>query len=142
MENVLLRDRERTQATKTTKTKQQQHIKMTMTMKNKSVLMVTLMVAMVAVLMLQDSILPCVAQQQQMRPVVLWHGMGDDCCNPQSMGAIKGFIEDQYPGIYVYSMEIGDTPGQDTENGFLMNVNLQVCFSNFLSHTRSFNVEH
>jgi hypothetical protein len=22
-------------------------------------------------------------------PVVLWHGMGDSCCNPSSMGSIK-----------------------------------------------------
>jgi len=78
-----------------------------------------------AVMVLSLFLCLCGAQQQQ-RPVVLWHGMGDDCCNPQSMGAIKGFIEQQYPGIYVYSMEIGDTPGQDTENGFLMNVNLQL----------------
>ena len=22
-------------------------------------------------------------------PVVIWHGMGDSCCNPSSMGSIK-----------------------------------------------------
>lgn len=29
-------------------------------------------------------------------------GMGDTCCNPQSMGYIKKLIEEQIPGIYVY----------------------------------------
>ena len=27
-------------------------------------------------------------------PVVIWHGMGDSCCNPASMGRIKQVIED------------------------------------------------
>ena len=26
-------------------------------------------------------------------PVVIWHGMGDSCCNPLSMGRIKEVIE-------------------------------------------------
>ena len=38
------------------------------------------------------------------RPTVLWHGMGDTCCNPLSMGTIKREIEKSVPGIYVYSM--------------------------------------
>merc|ERR1712150_307529 len=41
-------------------------------------------------------------------PVVLWHGMGDSCCNPLSMGRIKRQIETARPGIYVHSIEIGD----------------------------------
>jgi hypothetical protein len=43
-----------------------------------------------------------------------------------SMGAIKSLIEAQLPGVFVYSIEIGDSPSKDTENGFLMNVNEQV----------------
>ena len=26
-------------------------------------------------------------------PLVIWHGMGDCCCNPMSMGSIKSFVE-------------------------------------------------
>jgi len=59
-------------------------------------------------------------------PVVLWHGMGDSCCNPLSMGSIKKTIEQQIPGVYVLSLEIGNTIMQDTLNGFFMNVNKQV----------------
>ncbi|KAK3710177.1 hypothetical protein QZH41_010580 [Actinostola sp. cb2023] len=59
-------------------------------------------------------------------PVVIWHGMGDSCCNPLSMGAIKGLIESKIPGIYVRSLMIGKNILEDTENGFLMNVNDQI----------------
>ncbi len=33
---------------------------------------------------------------------------GDSCCNPLSMGRIKKLIENQKPGIYVRSLEIGN----------------------------------
>ncbi|XP_059162857.1 palmitoyl-protein thioesterase 1-like [Physella acuta] len=60
-------------------------------------------------------------------PVVIWHGMGDSCCNPLSMGSIKKLIEQKVGGgIYVKSLEIGNNIVEDTENGFLMNVNRQI----------------
>ncbi|XP_015203993.1 palmitoyl-protein thioesterase 1 [Lepisosteus oculatus] len=59
-------------------------------------------------------------------PLVLWHGMGDSCCNPLSMGAIKKMVEVKIPGIYVLSLKIGDSIVQDTENSFFMDVNAQV----------------
>lgn len=59
-------------------------------------------------------------------PVVLWHGMGDSCCNPLSMGGIKDILAEQIPGVYVLSLKIGDTVIQDTENGFFLNVNTQI----------------
>ena len=42
-------------------------------------------------------------------PVVIWHGMGDSCCNPLSMGSIKSMIEKNISGIYVKSLEIGSS---------------------------------
>ena len=42
------------------------------------------------------------------------------------MGHITKMVEDKVPGIYVYSIEIGDSVTQDIENGFFMNVNTQV----------------
>lgn len=62
----------------------------------------------------------------ELTPVILWHGMGDSCCNPVSMGSIKTYIEKDLPGIYVRSLMIGNNIGEDIENGFLMNVNDQV----------------
>ncbi|KAH9515272.1 Palmitoyl-protein thioesterase 1 [Bulinus truncatus] len=60
-------------------------------------------------------------------PVVLWHGMGDSCCNPLSMGSIKKLIESKVGnGVYVKSLEIGSNVVEDTENGFLMNANKQI----------------
>jgi palmitoyl-protein thioesterase len=60
------------------------------------------------------------------RPVVLWHGMGDTCCNPLSMGYIKRVIEKEFPGIYVHSLMIGNNTIEDEFNGFLKNVNDQI----------------
>ncbi|GAB1605322.1 palmitoyl-protein thioesterase 1-like [Argonauta hians] len=59
-------------------------------------------------------------------PVVLWHGMGDSCCNPGSLGAIKKFIEATLPGVYVKSLMIGNSVFEDVENGFFMNTNDQI----------------
>ncbi|KAG9355598.1 hypothetical protein JZ751_000436 [Albula glossodonta] len=61
-------------------------------------------------------------------PLVIWHGMGDSCCNPLSMGAIKKMVEEEVPGVYVLSLKIGETIIQDTENSFFMDVNAQVAF--------------
>eukprot|EP01126_Amoeba_proteus_P063242 TRINITY_DN869_c0_g2_i1.p1 TRINITY_DN869_c0_g2~~TRINITY_DN869_c0_g2_i1.p1 ORF type:complete len:105 (-),score=2.53 TRINITY_DN869_c0_g2_i1:266-580(-) len=58
-------------------------------------------------------------------PTVLWHGMGDTCCNPQSMGYIQQIIE-QATGDYVFSIKIGDTESDDQWNGFFKNVNTQI----------------
>jgi len=60
--------------------------------------------------------------------VVLWHGMGDDCCNPESMGHIVDLIEQTLPGIYVYSIMIGSTPSEDKNRGFFDNINTQIDF--------------
>ncbi|XP_074073731.1 palmitoyl-protein thioesterase 1 [Macrotis lagotis] len=59
-------------------------------------------------------------------PLVIWHGMGDTCCNPLSMGFIKKIVEQKIPGIYVLSLEIGKTLIEDMENSFFLNVNHQV----------------
>lgn len=57
-------------------------------------------------------------------PVVIWHGMGISCI---SMGSIKKLIEKQVSGgVYVRSLEIGNSIAEDTENGFLLNVNKQI----------------
>jgi len=61
------------------------------------------------------------------RPTVIWHGMGDSCCNPSSMGQIKGLIEKNIPGVYVYSIEVGDSRDADEYNSYFMNVNEQLA---------------
>ena len=49
-------------------------------------------------------------------------GMGDTCCFPFSMGHIKKLIEKQLPGIYVYSVMVGNDIIEDEINGFLGDV--------------------
>ena len=62
-------------------------------------------------------------------PVVLWHGMGDSCCNPLSMGSVKKMLEKELDGAYVLSLMIGDSVASDTTNGFFMDVNEQIDFA-------------
>lgn len=63
------------------------------------------------------------------RPLVLWHGMGDTCCFPFSMGAIKSAVENAIPGIYVYSVEIGSSIVEDELHGFIGSVNDQIEYA-------------
>lgn len=68
-------------------------------------------------------------QQNETYPVVMWHGMGDTCCNPLSLGSIQRLIEKHVPGIYVHSLEIGSGFIEDMENGFFMNSNDQIALA-------------
>lgn len=61
-------------------------------------------------------------------PVVLWHGMGDSCCNPLSMGSVKKLLENELNGSYVLSLKIGNSIISDMSNGFFMDVNDQIEF--------------
>jgi len=42
------------------------------------------------------------------------------------MGKIKNLLEENLPGIYVYSIEVGDTVVDDEWNSYFMNVNDQI----------------
>mmetsp|Transcript_33418 Transcript_33418/g.60379 ORF Transcript_33418/g.60379 Transcript_33418/m.60379 type:complete len:320 (-) Transcript_33418:239-1198(-) len=59
-------------------------------------------------------------------PVVIWHGMGDTCCDSHSIGSIKNLIEKQL-GVFVYSIQTGNTPNKDLIGGYFGNVNDQVA---------------
>ena len=69
------------------------------------------------------------ASQQQSNktspPVIIWHGMGDSCCNPLSMGWIKNRLEKKL-GVYVRSLMVGSGIMDDITKGFLANSNEQV----------------
>lgn len=68
----------------------------------------------------------CQAADNATTPLVIWHGMGDTCCFPFSMGRIKKMVEERIPGIYVRSLMIGDNILADEEHGYFGNVNSQV----------------
>eukprot|EP01134_Creolimax_fragrantissima_P007733 CFRG7733T1 len=60
-------------------------------------------------------------------PVVIWHGMGDSCCNPLSMGGIKTIIQEVLgKDTYVLSLMVGTNIADDMKNGFFMPINDQV----------------
>lgn len=63
---------------------------------------------------------------ESVMPVVMWHGMGDNCCNPMSLGRIGVLIKNNLPGVYVKSIRIGKSDNQDTLNGFFKNANEQI----------------
>lgn len=62
-------------------------------------------------------------------PIVLWHGMGDSCCNPLSLGSLIKLLQRQLPGPYVLSLRIGSNIVEDTSNGFFMNANHQIDYA-------------
>ena len=62
-------------------------------------------------------------------PIVLWHGMGDSCCNPLSLGSVIKLLKHQLPGSYIHSLRIGSNIVEDTSNGFFMNANHQIDYA-------------
>ncbi|XP_075547638.1 palmitoyl-protein thioesterase 1-like [Dermacentor variabilis] len=59
-------------------------------------------------------------------PIVMWHGLGDSCCNPLSLGGFKNFLEQSIPGVYVNSLRIGTNMIDEIGNSYFMNTNAQV----------------
>ena len=77
-------------------------------------------------------------------PTVLWHAMGDSCCNPITMGYFIDTIKSvifllylsnfkflkiqslQETDAYVLSLQIGDNAIDDTLNGFFLDTNVQI----------------
>uniref|UniRef100_A0A0N5AXD8 Palmitoyl-protein thioesterase 1 n=1 Tax=Syphacia muris TaxID=451379 RepID=A0A0N5AXD8_9BILA len=59
-------------------------------------------------------------------PIVIWHGMGDSCCNPHSMGKIVKILEESIPGVYVRSIKIGNNFLEDVESGYFGNIHHQI----------------
>ncbi|KAI8973197.1 palmitoyl protein thioesterase [Mycotypha africana] len=60
-------------------------------------------------------------------PVVLWHGMGDDCCNPESMGRITELLKEHISNdVFVHSVKVGNTINDDHKAGFFGKIAEQV----------------
>ncbi|XP_055911805.1 palmitoyl-protein thioesterase 1 [Eupeodes corollae] len=59
-------------------------------------------------------------------PVVMWHGMGDTCCFPFSLGSIKKLIQRQTNNTYVKSLEIGGSIITDYSSGFFIHPDKQI----------------
>uniref|UniRef100_U5ESW4 Palmitoyl-protein thioesterase 1 n=1 Tax=Corethrella appendiculata TaxID=1370023 RepID=U5ESW4_9DIPT len=59
-------------------------------------------------------------------PIVLWHGMGDSCCFPFSLGSFTKFLQKQLGNVYVKSLKIGESLVTDYESGYLIHPNKQI----------------
>ncbi|KAI8128107.1 Palmitoyl-protein thioesterase 1 [Lucilia cuprina] len=62
-------------------------------------------------------------------PVVMWHGMGDTCCFPFSLGSIKKLLQSELNNTYVKSLQIGGNVVMDYESGFFIHPNTQVEYA-------------
>lgn len=87
----------------------------------------------------------------EVTPIVLWHGMGDTCCSPTSLGAVyyhvcvcvknklklnflpheigrfKKTLEEEIPGVYVLSLKItGDSSSGNYDSSYFIHPNQQV----------------
>eukprot|EP00842_Homolaphlyctis_polyrhiza_P000716 jgi/Hompol1/1645/HPOL_001500-RA len=53
-------------------------------------------------------------------PVVFWHGMGDSCCNPKSIGRLTEELRLalEQPLLPVHSVRIGSTQGADQRSSY------------------------
>ncbi|CRK96296.1 CLUMA_CG009716, isoform A [Clunio marinus] len=60
-------------------------------------------------------------------PVVFWHGMGDSCCFPFSLGKLKKLIESELNHtVYVKSLEIGGSLVRDYESSYFIHPQKQI----------------
>lgn len=65
-----------------------------------------------------------------MRPVVLWHAMGDRYDSPQVEYLSSG-IKEAHPGIQVYPIRVAQDPEEDLEGSLGGNINEQVSKFSF-----------
>lgn len=61
-------------------------------------------------------------------PILLWHGMGDSCCNPLSLGSFVKLLKKNLPESDIISLKIGSNIAEDTANGFFLNANHQIDY--------------
>ncbi|KIP10956.1 hypothetical protein PHLGIDRAFT_100544 [Phlebiopsis gigantea 11061_1 CR5-6] len=63
----------------------------------------------------------------QLRPLVIWHGMGDTYDAPGILEFIQE-VQDMHPGIFVHSIYLQEASDEDRKAGYFGNVNEQVEF--------------
>ncbi|CAK9304711.1 unnamed protein product [Gordionus sp. m RMFG-2023] len=59
-------------------------------------------------------------------PIVLWHGMGDTCCNPLTLGFIIKILKNKLNDVHIYSVKMGQSFIEDMEDGYFLDVNEQI----------------
>lgn len=62
-------------------------------------------------------------------PIVFYHGLGDSCCNPLSLGGFAKFVEQHIPGVHINSLKIGEYMLQEIEFSYFESSNTQVAMA-------------
>lgn len=62
--------------------------------------------------------LPAEKLQPQLRPLVVWHGMGDSHDSP-GMLEIMQEVRNMYPGIFVHSVYLAESTDDDRKAGYV-----------------------
>lgn len=63
-------------------------------------------------------------QSTNFTPVVFWHGMGDTAYGSINIDRIA--LQTKFPGMMIFSIQIGENPLQDELAGYFVNVNYQI----------------
>ena len=82
----------------------------------------------ICVILIVITVVLCVtpSSKNETLPVVIWHGMGDTCCLPFSMGVIKSILHKYLNNTYVYSIKVGKWFWDDFFHSFEMHPNKQI----------------
>ncbi|KAJ8944338.1 hypothetical protein NQ318_016145 [Aromia moschata] len=73
------------------------------------------------------SLFCCVlCDEQDVTPIVLWHGMGDSCCFSFSLGAFHTKLNESLGGAHIISIQIGSNLIEDVENSYFMHPDKQI----------------
>ncbi|GMT21011.1 hypothetical protein PFISCL1PPCAC_12308, partial [Pristionchus fissidentatus] len=70
--------------------------------------------------------LAAITHAEEPTPVVIWHGMGDTCCQSGSMSGLVKHVSDMIPGVYIYSIALDPDPETDRHMTYVANMNEQV----------------
>ncbi|KAK7205606.1 Alpha/Beta hydrolase protein [Myxozyma melibiosi] len=85
------------------------------------------MVHLGAVLLALGCLLATAAAESAVRPVVMWHGLGDDY-KSGGMQRVESLIKDMYPGIFVHSVYLDEDPEKDSKASLFGSLNEQIQF--------------
>jgi len=61
------------------------------------------------------------------KPIVIWHGMGDTCCNAeQGTGKFVEYLKERLPHVYIKSIATGESEDEDQKSTYMGNINAQL----------------
>jgi palmitoyl-protein thioesterase len=68
------------------------------------------------------------AAVNDIRPLVIWHGLGDTYASP-GMDRFQNEIKEMHPGIFIHSIFIDEDPNADQRASFVSIYTAIICIS-------------